>query len=191
MKVLICVDVQNDFITGVLGDKKNERIARDIARYASKVARAKGYQIYATCDTHSPDDYKDTIEGKKLPIHCVPETEGHKIFEGLVKDEYRQTIIPQGHIFDKDSFISYHLIRDIADASRNVEEIEEIELCGFCTGICVLGNAIALRSYFPRTKISILSDICGDLSYEEHDMAMKVMKRHFIEEKSAFADSGH
>ena len=35
------------------------------------------------------------------------------------------------------------------------EDIEEIELCGLCTDICVIAHAMVLKTVFPETKIIV------------------------------------
>lgn len=72
-KLLVVIDMQNDFIDGALGTKEAEAIVDNV------VAKIKEYPkdcIYATRDTHTAD-YLETQEGKFLPVvHCVEGTKG-------------------------------------------------------------------------------------------------------------------
>ena len=60
------------------------------------------------------------------------------------------------------------------------EPVDEIYICGFCTSICVISNALILRAEFPDAKISIVRNLCGDLSAEAHDAALLVAKNNLI-----------
>lgn len=74
-KLLIVVDMQNDFIDGSLGTKEAVAIVPNV------VKKIKGWdgEIIATQDSHF-DDYLEIREGKNLPVkHCIVGTEGHKI----------------------------------------------------------------------------------------------------------------
>ena len=78
-KLLIVVDMQNDFIDGSLGTKEAENIVDNVVK---KIETFEG-DIICTLDTHS-DDYLDTQEGKKLPVeHCIEGTEGWEIDKNL------------------------------------------------------------------------------------------------------------
>lgn len=197
MKALICVDVQNDFVKpdGALPVPHAEEIAEKIIKLARE-CRSKGWMIYATADTHYLADGEDkdeiefakTLEGQRIPKHCIDGSEGHKIVDGLVKDENRDVIIPQRHIVDKGTFGSTDLI-DLLELQFKYgneleslgEPLDEIALCGFCTGICVLANAILLRSAFPNTTITVLQDFCGDVTLEDHQRAIHQMTRLLID----------
>jgi len=208
MKIAIFVDMQNDFVKPN-GSLKyaypNRDISNDVIAFA-KECRSKGWMLYATADTHKPsygetanglpykreDGYLSTLEGQKLPIeHCIEGLEGHKIIDGLVKDENRDVIIPQGHIIDKPTFGSFDLLARIdqdfvVDTYGNLtrqskydgigENLEEIHVCGVCTSICVISNALLFRTKYPNVKIFVHENLCGDINKEAHKSALAVMK---------------
>jgi len=184
MKAVVFIDVQNDFVKGgalpfAYPEKDN---VPQILSFA-KACRNRGWQLFATADTHKKETYlTDTLEGKLLPVeHCLEGTEGHKIVQGLVKDENGDVLIPQGHIFDKSTFGSQELawgIRSIFEILK--EPLEEIIICGYCTSICVAASAILLRATFPDTKITVRADLCGDVSEEAHHSALTVMRMQQI-----------
>lgn len=161
MKYLIVVDMQVDFITGSLGSKLAEEIVPDV------VEKVKGFdgKIIFTRDTHFAD-YMQTQEGKKLPVeHCIKDTDGWQICDEL--KPYVETVI------DKVTFGSI----DLPDMIKEYgEEIEEIELCGLCTDICVISNAIILKAAFPEVKITVDSKCCAGVSVESHKKALDAMK---------------
>lgn len=161
MKYLIVVDMQIDFITGVLGSKNAEAIVPNVVE---KVKNFDGTVIF-TRDTHF-DNYMETQEGKKLPIaHCIKNTTGWQLCEELLP--YAKTII------DKVTFGSIELPQILKDYD---EPIEEIELCGLCTDICVISNAMLLKTAFPEVPISVDSSCCAGVTVESHTTALNAMK---------------
>lgn len=161
MKYLIVVDMQNDFITGSLGSKLAEAIVPNVVE---KVKNYEGTVIF-TRDTHF-SDYMDTQEGKNLPVkHCIKDTTGWEICNEL--KPYANKVI------DKITFGSVDL-PDVIKAYG--EQIEEIELCGLCTDICVISNAMVLKATFPEVKIVVDSNCCAGVTEESHQTALNAMK---------------
>ena len=161
MKYLIVVDMQNDFITGSLGSKLAEMIVPNVVE---KVKNYEGTVIF-TRDTHF-SDYMKTQEGKNLPVqHCIKDTTGWEICNEL--KPYANKVI------DKITFGSVDL-PDVIKAYG--EQIEEIELCGLCTDICVISNAMILKATFPEVKIVVDSNCCAGVTEESHQTALNAMK---------------
>ena len=157
MKYLIVVDMQVDFITGSLGSNLAEAIVPNVVE---KVKNFDGKVIF-TRDTHFAD-YMNTQEGKKLPVeHCIKETDGWQIC-----DELKPYV---NEVVNKITFGSIDLPQMITDA-------DEIELCGLCTDICVISNAIILKATFPEVKITVDSKCCAGVSVESHNNALEAMK---------------
>ena len=166
MKYLIVVDMQVDFITGSLGSKLAEAIVPNVVQ---KVKNYDGKVIF-TRDTHF-EDYMNTQEGKKLPVeHCIKNTDGWQICDEL--KAYSEVVV------DKITFGSV----DLPQLLKNYgEAIDEIELCGLCTDICVISNAMILKAAFPEVKILIDSNCCAGVSVESHNTALNAMKAVQIE----------
>ena len=81
-KVLIVIDMQNDFVTGTLGNKEAQAIVLNVQAKVKEYAD-RGDRIIFTRDTHG-ENYLDTPEGKKLPVKlCIIGTEGWQIVPGL------------------------------------------------------------------------------------------------------------
>lgn len=166
MKYLIIVDMQKDFITGSLGSELAEKI---VPAVVEKVKNFTGKVIF-TRDTHF-DDYMQTQEGEKLPVqHCIKDTDGWQICDEL--KVYADTVV------DKITFGSIDLPGVLKDCG---EEIDEIELCGLCTDICVISNAMILKASFPETKIVVDGKCCAGVSVESHKTALEAMKAVQIE----------
>ena len=168
MKYLIVVDMQNDFTVGTLG---SPHAAAIIPNVVEKVKAFSGKVIF-TRDTHGTD-YLQTQEGKKLPVvHCVKDTNGWQICDELIP--YVDTTV------DKVTFGSVqlpHLLRSLG------EPIEEIELCGLCTDICVISNAMILKAAFPEVAIRVDASCCAGVTTESHNTALNAMKAVQIEVK--------
>lgn len=169
MKLLIVVDCQNDFITGSLGTREAQeivpRVIEKIKQYNSNECK-----IFATMDTHD-EFYFETMEGKKLPIkHCIENTDGWKIEENIDDELLKNN---NSYKFIKRTFGFNNLPYLIAEN----ENIESIELIGLCTDICVVSNALLLKTYFPEVPIIVDASCCAGVTPETHLAALTVMKQ--------------
>lgn len=169
-KVLVVVDMQNDFITGALANTEGQKIIPAMVDY---IKNFDG-DIVATLDTHY-DNYLETMEGKKLPVpHCIKGTEGWKLVPEIVNafnafDTFKGKTVT---VFKKETFGSTDLADYIADFyDANVE----IEICGVCTDICVISNALVIKATTPNRKITVLKDLCAGVTPESHETALKAM----------------
>ena len=166
MKFLIVVDMQVDFITGSLGSKDAESIVPNV------VKKVSGYdgKIIFTRDTHFAN-YLDTQEGNKLPVmHCIKGTSGWEICDEL--KPFAENII------DKITFGSVDLPNLIKGFG---EAIDEIELCGLCTDICVISNAMILKTAFPEVAIKVDEKCSAGVTKDRHNTAINAMKAVQIE----------
>ena len=154
MKVLVVVDMQNDFIDGSLGTKEAAGI---VPAVVDKIRHWDGI-IIATRDTH-PKNYLDTQEGRFLPVdHCIEGTEGWAIVAAALEEK-------SATIINKPTFGSTML----AEMLRG-EEVEEIELIGLCTDICVVSNALLLKANMPEVPIAVDATCCAGVTPAKHDM---------------------
>lgn len=166
MKYLIVVDMQNDFIDGSLGSELAKAIVQSVVE---KVKNFDGIVIF-TRDTHN-EKYLRTQEGRKLPVlHCVKGTHGWEICDEL--KPYVETVV------DKGSFGSMDLPEVI---KRGRSKVEEIELCGLCTDICVISNAMIIKAAFPETRIVVDAKCCAGVTQESHNTALNAMRAVQIE----------
>ena len=168
MKYLIVVDMQVDFISGSLGSAHAAAIVPNV------VNKVKGFdgQVIFTRDTHGAD-YLNTQEGRKLPVvHCVKDTAGWQIC-----DELKPYV---KHVVDKITFGSVDLPEYIRSFG---EEIDEIELCGLCTDICVISNAMLLKAAFPEIQITVDRTCCAGVTLDSHATALDAMKAVHIDIK--------
>ena len=163
MKTLIVVDMQNDFITGSLGSPDAEKIVP----YVKELVENFEDDVIFTRDTHG-ENYLETSEGKKLPVkHCIKGTWGWEICDEL--KPFAKTVI------DKETFGSMKLPMAINGYS------ESIELCGLCTDICVISNAMIVKAAYPEKTIKIHENGCAGVTSESHKNALSAMQSVQIE----------
>ena len=160
-KALVVVDMQNDFVTGVLGTKEAQAIVKPMAEY---IKNFDG-DIYATQDTHT-DTYKFTQEGQKLPVpHCIFATEGWNIVPEITE------VMEDVCLFNKSTFGSVELAKHIQDY-----HYDEVQFCGVCTGICVISNVLLTKAYCPEVPIKVIENLCACVTPESHKTAIEAMK---------------
>lgn len=163
--ILVVVDMQKDFIDGALGSKEAIAI---IPASAKKIRDFDG-KIFVTFDTHA-EDYLNTQEGRKLPVvHCVKGTEGWKLDENIrAALEGKEYTAVEKHIFGS---------IDLPDIIKKAVKDKEfsIELIGVCTDICLISNALILKSAFPNVHMSVDSSCCAGVTPELHEAALKTM----------------
>ena len=155
-KILIVIDMQNDFIDGALGTPEAQAIVPAVVR---KIRSYPVRDVFATRDTH-PVDYLSTQEGAHLPVpHCIKGTDGWQLRPEVAK------LVPADHVFDKPTFGSTELAR----AMRQMAEHEELqlELVGLCTDICVVSNAL---------RISVDPACCAGVTPQKHEAALETMR---------------
>lgn len=171
-KYLIVVDMQNDFTYGAL---RNEDAINVIPAVVKKVQNHKGNVVF-TMDTHY-SDYLNTQEGKNLPIpHCISHTEGWELIPKLdkIKDE------KSCRVYLKNTFSCVKLAHDLKEENK-AESIDEIELVGVCTDICVISNAMLLKAFLPEVKIVVDAGCCAGVTKESHEKALDAMRACQIE----------
>lgn len=178
MKTLIVVDMQNDFIDGVLGTPEARAIVPNVKKKIKEYLE-NGYNVIFTRDTHS-DTYLETQEGKNLPVkHCVYETHGWMIADELEFDDNMFECINKKTF----GFVGWHWYSDFfkCDIPGMTKLVDEIELVGLCTDICVISNAMILKAIFPEIPIVVDASCCAGVTPESHKNALEAMKMCQIE----------
>ena len=171
-KILIVIDMQNDFIDGALGTKEAEGI---VDRVIAKMDTYAPEDIYATRDTH-PENYLELQEGHYLPVpHCIEGTDGWQIRPGIAER------IPADHIIDKPTFGSLALAEEMKKLFAAADGEVEFEFVGLCTDICVVSNALILKATLPEAKILADSACCAGVTPEKHAAALETMRSCQIE----------
>jgi nicotinamidase-related amidase len=164
-KILIVIDMQNDFIDAALGTKEAVAIVDSVKE---KIRSYPAEDVIATMDTHG-ENYMETQEGKYLPVpHCIKGSDGWQIRPDIAE------LLTGAKIYEKPTFGSTALAADLK-AIADEEEIE-LELVGLCTDICVVSNALLLKAVMPEVKISVDAGCCAGVTPEKHLAALETMR---------------
>jgi nicotinamidase-related amidase len=163
-KILVVVDMQNDFISGSLGTKDAANIVENVVRKIEQ-RKAEGYEIILTKDTHEPD-YLETKEGKHLPVvHGIKGTYGWQIEPRVAHVAGDCTVI------EKNTFGSPALFALLQKANPDV-----VEFVGVCTDICVVSNALGAKAFLPDADIYVDSSCCAGATVKGHKAALETMR---------------
>ena len=175
LKVLVVVDMQNDFVTGSLGSSQAEEIVEPILKSFDDYDR-----IIFTQDTHYDFNYLDTIEGQWLPVeHCIVGTKGHELIDPI--NDYicnhpnDKKIIG---VYEKGTFGSVRLGETL---QRLKDKIESVTFVGVCTDICVVSNALLVKAFIPDIPIRVSSSMTAATSDDMQKKALDVMRSCHIE----------
>ncbi len=167
-KLLIVVDMQNDFIDGALGTPETQKILENVNAKIKKYDEQGDFIIF-TADTHQ-DDYLKTQEGRNLPVpHCIKDSPGWQISDALLCPK-------DAPIIEKNTFGSKELGITLMEMERMGQTPEAIELVGLCTDICVISNAMIVKAFLPEVPISVDSSCCAGVTPESHENALKAME---------------
>ena len=165
--ILIVIDMQRDFISGALANPDAEKI---VPVLREKIRGFAGRVIF-TRDTHG-ENYLSTMEGKNLPVpHCIAGTAGHEIEPSLLSaaEENPNATV---EIMDKPNFGAGTRLYEVIASG---DAPGKIFFTGTCTDICVVSNALILKSLLPETPMAVYKDLCAGLTKEKHEAALSVM----------------
>lgn len=192
-KTLIVIDMQNDFISMALGSPSAQAIVEPVTNKIRETLKDTNNNVVFTMDTHYAiqsknfnsdsviesdvlPNYKETIEGKNVPIHCIMNFEGwmlHPNIKALADFGGNRCFTIRKTTF---GFTEWNKYRSVV-----FENSSEIEIIGLCTDICVISNALILRSTFPDKKIVVDASCCAGTSHAYHLSALDVLESNCIE----------
>lgn len=168
-KILVVVDYQKDFVDGSLGFKKAETLEEGIYSKIEEYLNNDDYVVF-TYDTHYKN-YLDTREGKKLPVeHCIEGSEGHELF-GKIK-EFKNTINTY-HIYKTSFGIDPE---EMVNLRKKLGEVDDIEIIGVVTDICVISNVVTFQSAYVNANIVVDSSLCASFDEDKHNKTLDIMK---------------
>ena len=172
-KITVVVDMQNDFLFGSLANDA----AVDIIPAVLEEINKSDVVIF-TRDTHG-DNYFETQEGRNLPIqHCIDGTWGWEIVDELnPRNPNCNCLLKQKifYIFNKPTFGYVDIWKDKFFKKMVNEQNVEITFCGTCTDICVVSNAMIVKSLYPEIVVNVKADACAGLTPDKHKAALNVM----------------
>ena len=173
-KFLVVVDMQQDFVTGVLGNDYAKAIVPNVVKLVDEFIN-EGYPVLFTVDSHTKEGYSKSREGKYLPIpHCLIGTDGHKIIPELESYTNEST----NCLYKIDSFGFYNLAERLKETVKSYMDFYdnwEIHICGVVTNMCVLSVALNFQNLFTRSEIIIHSNACASNDPEMHQKALDIM----------------
>ena len=164
-KVLVVIDMQNDFVDGALGTPEAQAI---VPKVVEKMKAYDPWNIFLTRDTHY-ENYLDTQEGRKLPVpHCIEGTHGWQMCGAVAAAAEGATVV------DKPTFGSNRLAAMLM--TERAQEALELELVGLCTDICVVSNALLFKAAMPEAPITVDAACCAGVTPERHRAALETMR---------------
>ncbi|MGN0773677.1 MAG: cysteine hydrolase family protein [Candidatus Ventricola sp.] len=172
--MLIVIDMQRDFISGSLGSAEARAIVPAVAARIRRAAE-EGTQVVFTLDTHDAD-YMATREGRFLPVpHCIQGSEGWALEPEIAKECKRGMIS-----FEKPTFGSTALMHHVAAVAGAKGCVNgkglRVELCGVCTDICVVSNALLLKAALPEADLVVDAALCAGVTPEKHEAALETLR---------------
>lgn len=169
MKVLVVVDMQKDFIDQAVGTPEAAATVSPVVR---EIRSGKYDSVFATLDTHDAD-YMHTREGRFLPVpHCIRGTDGWMLHPEVEK-ALRESC---ACIIEKPSFGSMVLMEKVAALHP-----DEVTFVGLCTDICVIANALLVKTRLPECDVSLVADATAGVTEEKKAAALEVMRSCQIE----------
>ncbi len=179
-KILVVIDMQNDFITGALSNEECKKVTSAVIN-RMRAAKKEGFKIICTKDVHEKN-YLTTGEGKRLPIeHCIRGSYGSELIDEIKELEEKwkkEEVFLKESPLEKSAFGSIELVRILEKY-----DISDIEIIGVCTDICVISNAMILRSAFTESRVSVNKKCVAGVTAESHEIALEAMRGCQIEIK--------
>lgn len=169
MRVLVVVDMQNDFINGALGTPEAQGIVKNVV---DRITQFDGDLVCITKDTHQTD-YLKTQEGLMLPVeHCIEGTWGWQVQDMVAEAVNKKNTF----MVHKGSFGSVELGEFLTKIEAEEDHITEVTFVGLCTDICVISNALLVKAFLPEAKIIVDAGCCAGVTPESHKNAIEAMK---------------
>ena len=168
MKILVVVDMQNDFIDGAHGTKEAVSI---VPRVVEKIRQFDGRVLY-TRDTHEENYLETQVE------HCIRGTKGWELASQI--EAIRVEKAGEAPL-DKPTFGSCELGQLLKAQDDDLKKqgelgIESITLIGLCTDICVISNAMIVKAFLPEVPVKVDAACCAGVTPESHKNALEAMK---------------
>jgi nicotinamidase/pyrazinamidase len=169
-KLLVVIDYQKDFVNGTLGFEKAVSLENGIYDKVNKYLKENNKVLF-TYDTHL-DNYLDTREGKNLPVvHCLRGTEGHGLYGKLKEFSNKEnTIHYEKYGFGMAPIDMIKLANEIGD------DINEIEIVGVVTNICVISNVVMFQSQFRNAEVVVDGSLCASFDESLHEKTLDVIE---------------
>ena len=170
-KMLVVVDMQNDFIDGALGSPEAQAIVPKVVERIKEAINSREI-IYFTKDTHFKEDYFSTEEGKNLPIlHCLYGDKGWELHDDIIK-------CAKNNNYDLDlrTMYKHSFGCDFWELPPFINDVDQIEVIGLDTDFCIITNTLMLKTKFPNAHIIINAECCAGSTSEWHEKALDMLE---------------
>lgn len=178
--MLFIVDMQNNYLHSQRGEKYVPGSENLVSGVIEKIKeyREKGDYIFYTLDiytekeTHLLNSNDLEVVKKKEKIASTKERWNFELYDPLkVHLEDYQCIKKSYYAIPPEELLKLQ-----TRFKRENRTIREIEFVGVETDICVLSNAVCVRSAFPNANIIINSNLCKSSNIQHHQNALEIMK---------------
>ena len=159
-KIIIVVDMINDFVTGKLGSRGAQRIVPEVAALLKR-ARKQGIQVIYLRDAHSAGDKELGIWGQ----HAMKDTQASEIIPEL-KPEKNDIVIEK-------KWYSGFVDTELPEILKKMGA-DTLIFAGVSTDICVQNNVG--HAYFSGYRTVVLQDCTASIEESAHEQALKYMK---------------
>lgn len=164
MKALLVVDMLEDFLGeggALFCGKEARKIIPFVQERINQAHQERALVIYI-CDAHREDD----LEFRMFPQHCLEGTKGARIIEELK--------VQDSDIVIKKTRYSGFYGTDLEKVLKE-HQVEEVEIVGVCTSICVMDTVGDLRN--RDYKVTVFKEGVADFDEEAHQFALKRMEK--------------
>ena len=177
-KCLIVVDMVNGFVReGVLHDDEISKIIPRQIELIKKNHYEKGLTIFIK-DTHD----EDAVEFKRFgnTKHCVMGTREAELVDELKPFENLNNAISIEK--NSTSYMESYIFREVI---KELINLEEVDVVGCCTDICVFNGTMGLANYFDEWNKDVLIKVHTDAiaTYAESDRQKYVDAAYLLMEQ--------
>ncbi|MDQ6606055.1 MAG: nicotinamidase [Actinomycetota bacterium] len=138
MDALIVVDVQNDFCPGgALAVTDGDAVIEPINRLIGRAS-----YVVATRDWHPPDHGSFAAQGGPWPVHCLRDTPGAALHDGLRSDRF-DLVLDKGQTRGLEGYSAF----EATELERVLRErgIKTVQVAGLALEYCVRATALDAR----------------------------------------------
>lgn len=164
MKALLVIDMLVDFVDprgalyiGPAAEKLIPEVKKRLENY-----RSAGNPVIYICDRHLDDD----SEFEMFPAHGLEKSGGDEIISEIAP-------LPDERIIYKRRFSAF--FGTDLDLTLREKKINEIELVGTVTNICILYTAVHARMF--NYRVTVLSRAVASFDQKAHQFALQEMEK--------------
>ena len=194
--MLFIIDIQNNYVNPEKGPMYIKNAEKLLPGIIEKIAeyKKKNDEIFYTTDIYTkvlPKITEESIKG----LENNNDLKNINVKETLATDDEKWTFdlpneinpyLEEYECLKKSHYaLPPEIILEIQQRfNKERKVIKEIEFVGVETHICVLANAICIRSAFPDANIVINKSLCMSSDMKNHEKGLEIMKSLGMEIRS-------